>query len=672
MARGLVFLRFPGMRHQAWVARRRWAVAGFCAWSGLIAFPLWAGGITGTVRGPDGLPRQGARITAYDAVSGAASSAAVSAADGSYLVEFLPTASYFVHATAPSPNPEHLTGELYAGIPSNAFCFGRGTEVAVDAAATTWVDLTLGAGLSIHGALQPLPNDGPLARSREVFAYDLRGCRASSGLILNGGYEIRSLPAGRYRLVTDFGSPQVDQLYPNLPCVAGQCDLTPGTPVAAGATVDFSLVEGGSIAGTITAAGGVPLGSAEVSLWRGAQRLVTLVAQPDGSYLFGGLPVATGYRVLATHGGFVGEVYPNAPCPGAGCNVGGVGGGIDIPAAGTAITGRDIELAPGHAIRGSLAPSATPATVYAFGSTGFAGQVAATGTYAISDLPDGNYILRAKMATGLTELYDNRLCPANQVCLGDPVHVAGADVSGVNFTLAAARRILGTVRNAAGDPIGGVAVEVSDPDGTLMSVGQTLLDGTYATATEGLPAGTYFLRTRLPRRIHQYLDRVWPQRPCGATCIPSTGTPVVVGGVDVGGIDFVLPYSGLDFFTVTPCRVFDSRDAGGPTIATGVLRVLRLEAACRIPGNAVAVSANVTVTSASASGTITLWSANLAPQPTATTISVDAGVTRANNAVLNLALEGLLNVAFRGTLGAGGRYHLIVDVNGYFASSTPP
>jgi hypothetical protein len=78
------------------------------------------------------------------------------------------------------------------------------------------------------------------------------------------------------------------------------------------------------------------------------------------------------------------------------------------------------------------------------------------------------------------------------------------------------------------------------------------------------------------------------------------------------------------------------------------------------------------VTAASASGTITLWGANLAAQPNATTISVDAGRTRANNAVLGLSLEGTSNLVFRGALAAGGRYHLIVDVNGYFAASIPP
>jgi hypothetical protein len=139
---------------------------------------------------------------------------------------------------------------------------------------------------------------------------------------------------------------------------------------------------------------------------------------------------------------------------------------------------------------------------------------------------------------------------------------------------------------------------------------------------------------------------------------------------DTVGIDFVLPFSGLDYYTLPPCRVFDSR--GGSTIATGVLRALRLEANCGIPGNAVAVSANVTVISPSAAGNLALWPWNLPTQPATSTLNFPAGISRANNTLLALSLEGTLNVAVRGLLPPAGRYHLVIDVSGYFTAATPP
>jgi hypothetical protein len=128
-----------------------------------------------------------------------------------------------------------------------------------------------------------------------------------------------------------------------------------------------------------------------------------------------------------------------------------------------------------------------------------------------------------------------------------------------------------------------------------------------------------------------------------------------------------LAVSAFDFFTVTPCRLVDTRNpngpAGGPILSSGVPRTFVLAgSACSIPATARALSINVTVTGSAASGGVAVWLAD-APNPGTSTINYSAGQTRANNAVLALSRDGT------GALLAsviGGNTHLIVDVNGYF------
>jgi hypothetical protein len=629
-----------------------------------------AGGIAGTVRGPGGAPLSDIAVVAYSSTVGNPLGAVRTGLDGTYLLATLAAGSYFVQVEPPFPNPQRYTGMTYTGIVSNTICGARGTEVLVGRGITSGIDFAIPVGATIRGRVTEAGSGAPVA-SAAVSAFDMRGCDLGTfGVDAAGAYELTGLPPGRYYLLAATNGERAATLFPAIPCWRAQCDIFQGTLVSTGSTsADFVLPAGCSIAGTITSSGGAPVNVAEVQIWKDAQRVGTLFSDVNGRYAAAGLAAGTGYRVLAKKPGLVAEVHPNAACPNGTCNVSGTGTAFDLPAPGSAVTGKDIQLAPGYSIIGSLSP-VEPGRVQVFGVGGLAGAVATGPSYTVPDLPNGNYVVKVAMRNRITELWNNHPCPANQICLPDEVTISGANRTGINFTLGLAHSIRGTVRNPGGDPVGGVPVEVWSADGFLMSTGTTRVDGTYVTDSEGLPAGTYHVRTRLPRRIHQYLDRVWPDRPCGASCLPTTGEPVTLNGsADTIGIDFVLPMSGLAFFTLTPCRLFDSRS--GSSIASGVLVALRVEGACGIPGNAYAVAANVTVTSASAGGSLTAWPANLPAQPPTWTISIRAGVTRANNAVLPLSLEGQQNLALRGAL-PGGRYHLIIDVVGYFATATPP
>ncbi len=126
------------------------------------------------------------------------------------------------------------------------------------------------------------------------------------------------------------------------------------------------------------------------------------------------------------------------------------------------------------------------------------------------------------------------------------------------------------------------------------------------------------------------------------------------------------PTAAVSFYTVTPCRVVDTRGAtgsfGGPALAPGAERVFTLAGRCGIPSSARAVTVNVTVTGPTAPGFLTLHPGGTA-LPLASTINYRPGQTRANNAVLLLGAPGDV----RAMCGQGsGSAHFVLDVTGYF------
>jgi len=119
----------------------------------------------------------------------------------------------------------------------------------------------------------------------------------------------------------------------------------------------------------------------------------------------------------------------------------------------------------------------------------------------------------------------------------------------------------------------------------------------------------------------------------------------------------------LSFYTVTPCRVFDTRTT--IPLISGATRTFAIAGTCGIPATAKAVSANFTVTGATANGQINLWAADMGNPPTSA-LSFRAGVTRANNGMLELATDGGGDIGAQAVLTGGGTVHLILDVNGYY------
>ncbi|HEX7251807.1 MAG TPA: hypothetical protein VF376_02915, partial [Thermoanaerobaculia bacterium] len=101
---------------------------------------------------------------------------------------------------------------------------------------------------------------------------------------------------------------------------------------------------------------------------------------------------------------------------------------------------------------------------------------------------------------------------------------------------------------------------------------------------------------------------------------------------------------------------------GAPALAAGSDRNFNLSSQCGIPATARSISANVTVTQPTSSGSLLAYAAGT-PAPSTPTIAFAAGQTRANNAVVTLDASETMTVHCSI---ASGTVQLIVDVNGYF------
>ncbi|HEX9187890.1 MAG TPA: Calx-beta domain-containing protein, partial [Vicinamibacteria bacterium] len=142
---------------------------------------------------------------------------------------------------------------------------------------------------------------------------------------------------------------------------------------------------------------------------------------------------------------------------------------------------------------------------------------------------------------------------------------------------------------------------------------------------------------------------------------PTNGTIVAGSGTATATISDSLSQIPMGFYTVAPCRAVDSRTlAPGTPLAAGTTRTFTIVGSCSIPVTARAISFNVTVTEAASNGNVRLFPGGTAP-PNTSTVNFIAGVTRANNGIVNLGTNGDVGVL----LSPAGTAHVIIDVNGY-------
>jgi hypothetical protein len=124
------------------------------------------------------------------------------------------------------------------------------------------------------------------------------------------------------------------------------------------------------------------------------------------------------------------------------------------------------------------------------------------------------------------------------------------------------------------------------------------------------------------------------------------------------------------FYSITPCRLADTRFQEAPALSSGAYRGFQVVGRCNIPNTAKVASLNVTFVQPTLEGFITVWPYG-PPFPMTSNINAPAGTPAIANAVVTPITVGWDGTGYNiyivyGTAVAGGTAHVIVDINGYY------
>ena len=126
--------------------------------------------------------------------------------------------------------------------------------------------------------------------------------------------------------------------------------------------------------------------------------------------------------------------------------------------------------------------------------------------------------------------------------------------------------------------------------------------------------------------------------------------------------------AGLEFYSVTPCRIADTRTGAGftgaygpPLMAAQSTRTFNVPASsCGIPSTAAAYSLNFTVIPSGPLGNLTTWPTGQA-EPNVSTLNDSLGTIVANAAIVPAGTNGAISIFVTDAT------NVLFDINGYFA-----
>lgn len=160
-----------------------------------------------------------------------------------------------------------------------------------------------------------------------------------------------------------------------------------------------------------------------------------------------------------------------------------------------------------------------------------------------------------------------------------------------------------------------------------------------------------------------------PAGAAGAISVFVSNTTNVV--LDINGYFQPTAPQTLQFYAISPCRVFDTRnqtgELGGPYLHGTRERDFPVqESGCPVPADALAYSINFTVVpwQGKSLGYLTVWGAG-SNQPLVSTLNNPTATVVANAAIVPAGLDGDIAVY------PDQNTDLVGDINGYFATPTP-
>jgi hypothetical protein len=125
------------------------------------------------------------------------------------------------------------------------------------------------------------------------------------------------------------------------------------------------------------------------------------------------------------------------------------------------------------------------------------------------------------------------------------------------------------------------------------------------------------------------------------------------------------PVLALDFYTVQPCRLLDTRTAEGGALLSTVPRLFNAAGLCGVPADAAAIAVNIAAVAPPALGYVTLYPGN-GSAPAVSSINFNVGDTRSNNATILLSTDALGMLGARSSVANGGGVDVVIDVTGYY------
>jgi hypothetical protein len=515
---------------------------------------------------------------------------ATTAADGSYTVTGLEARTdYQVHflgsaATGGSSDATGYIAEYWHHVSQFDGLAPTPVAVAPDVT-TTGINAALVGGGAISGAVTDAAGTHQGLSNAEVYVTSsLSRATGYSVTATDGSYTVKGLPA-----VTDY---QVR--FSGSAIVGGSADATGyigqvwqnqsvyGTPtpvvVTTGTTtsgISAALVGGAAISGTVTDAGGLHHGLANVvvSVYSASPGSGWSTTSADGSYIVTGLPAGADYEVCfgaadGTGGssdasGYFDQCWKNqvsgTATPGTPTPV------VVTPGANSA--GIDAALAAAGAISGKVTDAGTSHGLANVGVSVYTADMFGGGGYATTTV-DGSYTVK-----GLTAGTDYQVCfyasgatggSADAIGYGDqcwqnqqpgsgsltPVAVTlGATSAGIDAALVGSGAVSGTVTDAAGTHQGlaNVWVSLSSPSTLAGGSAMTAADGSYTVT--GIPAGADYQvcfsaygATGGSSDLGGYVDQCPPTQPTSV---------IVTAGSTTTGVDAALTGAGTFTGTVT-------------------------------------------------------------------------------------------------------------------------
>ena len=273
-------------------------------------------------------------------------------------------------------------------------------------------------------------------------------------------------------------------------------------------------------------------------------------------------------------------------------------------------------------------------------------------------VPNGDYTVyfRDQSGTYLSGFYRSGAIPGNFTLdygSATQVHVSSADTILPTVQLGTGHYISGRVTGTDGMPLVGISVEAfgSDYDGTAT----TGANGTYALAVPDDVYGVYF----------SDLNGIYISGYYNTSGFSRDHPTLITVAASVPGIDAVITPAGATYVPLTPTRLLDTRNGtGGLGVFHSHLAQSFQVAGGVVPGEATAVTGNLTVTSQTSLGFLYIGP-NQQNDPTSSTLNFPLGDDRANAVIVGLNNQGKLWVTYAApTLGPTA--NVIFDVTGYF------